>query len=105
MPSPMVGASDRMRISSAGWVMVEGLSGDRTGNSGNGPLWQAGTGLQSYGPAMVSCHSRNPDLALRAQRKVVMAGPVPAIHVLPCYILKRRGCPRRARHGDVERGN
>src|SRR5689334_7761732 len=55
MPSPMVGASDRMRIRSAGCVMVGGLSGDRTGNSGNGPLWQAGLRLHRAGSATQSC--------------------------------------------------
>src|ERR1700753_3746577 len=41
MPRPMVGASERMRISRAGCAGAGGLSGDRTGNSGKRPLWQA----------------------------------------------------------------
>src|SRR6185437_5006443 len=76
MPSPMVGASDRMRISRAGCLVAGGLSGDRTGNSGNGPLWQAGLRLHSLPVAMVSCQSPSTVLALRADFSLlVIAGP------------------------------
>src|ERR1700761_9352582 len=40
MPSPMVGASDRIRISRAGYAVVWGGSGARTICSGRPPLWR-----------------------------------------------------------------
>src|SRR5258708_20165196 len=76
MPRPMVGASDRMRISHAGCAGKGGLSGAFTGILRRQAQFGRVAGSRtSAGGATVSCQSPNAALPLRADfLSVVMPG-------------------------------